>query len=188
MQSRKRKPNIVLFLTDDQDRSSDKLVQLDEQQPGGTHAAFHTSKVFMPAFDFFWRDSIEFVNCHTSSPVCTPSRYTFLTGQLASRASVRTKKARRGQGNPNFNVMVNPDANNTMALHLQRVGWTTGFIGKFHAGPDLDDVERSLHRAGINIEHAARTRTGLDQNAWIRSLGFDEVHSVFWDNDYEVGL
>eukprot|EP00750_Incisomonas_marina_P004713 INCI13493.1.p1 GENE.INCI13493.1~~INCI13493.1.p1 ORF type:complete len:519 (+),score=88.44 INCI13493.1:1522-3078(+) len=154
----------------------------------------------MPAWDFFWRDSLEFTNCHTSSPVCTPSRYTFLTGRYASRfyeddnesRIQNTHRKKCQQANPNFNVFVDPTRNDTVAHLLQKAHWVTGFVGKFHAGPDLTDLDRSLARIGrsqgsqFHSDSKNAMQQQFDQEAWVRSLGFDEAHAIYWDNDYDV--
>jgi hypothetical protein len=209
-----RRPNIVLWITDDQDRTSDKLESVQESQVagggGGSGATvFDAMSVHMPAFDYLWRDAVEFTNAHTSSPVCTPSRFTFLTGQYASRfadspdgsttttsgaSSSRAVFKSRTQATPGFNVIVNPERQQTIAHHLRLAGWRSGFVGKFHVGPDLaSDGQLASNKSLSSIHFTGRVPVHhpsgrVDQAAWIRSLGFDEAHAIVWDNNYEVGV
>ena len=60
------KPNIIFILTDDQ--NPDTLGCF-----GG--------KVLTPTLDKLCREGVKFTRAYNSSSVCTPSRYTCLTGQ-----------------------------------------------------------------------------------------------------------
>eukprot|EP00750_Incisomonas_marina_P004720 INCI13493.16.p1 GENE.INCI13493.16~~INCI13493.16.p1 ORF type:complete len:587 (+),score=66.45 INCI13493.16:1657-3417(+) len=127
-------------------------------------------------------------------------RYTFLTGRYASRfyeddnesRIQNTHRKKCQQANPNFNVFVDPTRNDTVAHLLQKAHWVTGFVGKFHAGPDLTDLDRSLARIGrsqgsqFHSDSKNAMQQQFDQEAWVRSLGFDEAHAIYWDNDYDV--
>ena len=66
------KPNIIFILTDDQ--NPDTLGCF-----GG--------EVLTPTLDKLCRDGVKFTRAYNSSSVCTPSRYTCLTGQYASRCT-----------------------------------------------------------------------------------------------------
>ncbi|MDE0737070.1 MAG: sulfatase-like hydrolase/transferase, partial [Pirellulaceae bacterium] len=63
-----RQPNFLIFLVDDYDKY--------ETSPYG-------GKVLTPNLDRLAREGMLFHNAHVTSTVCTPSRYTFLTGRYA---------------------------------------------------------------------------------------------------------
>ena len=63
-----KKPNIIVFLVDDYDKYETSVY-------GG--------KVLTPNLDRLAKEGITFENAHVTSTVCTPSRYTFLTGRYA---------------------------------------------------------------------------------------------------------
>ena len=63
-----KRPNIIIFLVDDYDKYETSVY-------GG--------KVLTPNLDRLAREGITFENAHVTSTVCTPSRYTFLTGRYA---------------------------------------------------------------------------------------------------------
>ena len=64
-------PNIIVFMVDDYDKYETSVY-------GG--------KVLTPNLDRLAREGITFENAHVTSTVCTPSRYTFLTGRYAGSA------------------------------------------------------------------------------------------------------
>ena len=61
-----KRPNIIVFLVDDYDKPETSVY-------GG--------KVLTPNLERMAREGITFENAHVTSTVCTPSRYTFLTGR-----------------------------------------------------------------------------------------------------------
>ncbi len=79
------RPNIIVFLTDDQDKES---------------IGAYGGEVWTPNLDRMAREGILFHNGFVTSTVCTPSRYSFLTGRYASRSTSEpfrheTRKATR---------------------------------------------------------------------------------------------
>jgi len=116
-----RRPNIILFLTDDQDKES---------------IGAYGSNVWTPNLDRMAAEGMLFNNAFVSSTVCTPSRYSFLTGRYASRSTheLFMKACPAGmQGYPVFNVGLEEDNLNVGAM-MSQAGYRTGYVGKFHAG------------------------------------------------------
>ena len=62
------RPNIIVFLVDDYDKYE---------------ISVYGGKVLTPNLDRLAKEGIIFENAHVTSTVCTPSRYTFLTGRYA---------------------------------------------------------------------------------------------------------
>ena len=86
------RPNIIVFLVDDYDKP--------ETSPYG-------GNVLTPNLDRLAREGMLFHNAHVTSTVCTPSRYTFLTGRYAgsSHSNLYLEECPTGhQGLPAFNV------------------------------------------------------------------------------------
>ena len=79
-----------------------------------------------------------------TSTVCTPSRYTCMTGRYASSSYHKDflKEFPKGtQTLPAFNVGLEPD-NMNVAKVLSDNGYATGMVGKFHvAGHDLEEQD-----------------------------------------------
>ncbi|GAB4230654.1 MAG: choline-sulfatase [Kiloniellaceae bacterium] len=78
--------------------------------------------------------ALRFANCYTPSPLCLPSRASFMSGQLPSRTGVYDNAAEV------------PAALPTFAHYLRRAGYQTVLSGKMHfVGPDqLHGFERRL--------------------------------------------
>ncbi|MCP4785866.1 MAG: sulfatase-like hydrolase/transferase [Fuerstiella sp.] len=122
------RPNIIVFVTDDQVK--DEL-------------ACYGGKVLTPNVDRLAREGILFDNAHVPSTVCTPSRYTLLTGRFPGNSySSRylAEHPRDRQGNPGFNLGPEND-NMNIGNVLREAGYVTGLVGKLHVGPELKKRE-----------------------------------------------
>ena len=112
-----KKPNIIYILADDMGYGD--LSCLNEK-----------SKIKTPNFDRLAEDGMIFTDAHSSSAVCTPSRYSILTGRYNWRSSL--KKGVLG----GFSPPVIENGRMTVASMLQKVGYKTACIGKWHLGMD----------------------------------------------------
>ena len=71
------------------------------------------------------QESVRFNANYCASPLCSPSRVAFMTGQLPSRTGVYDNAAEFASSVPTF------------AHHLRRLGYRTALCGKMHfVGPD----------------------------------------------------
>jgi N-acetylglucosamine-6-sulfatase len=70
------------------------------------------------------REGARFTNAFSTTPLCSPSRASFLTGQYPHVHGIIDNTARSSHQLPVF------------PLELQRVGYRTGFFGKWHMGND----------------------------------------------------
>lgn len=82
-----------------------------------------------PNLDSLARNGVHFRNAFATTALCSPSRASILTGQYAHRHRVVDNN------NP-----VPPDTT-FFAQHLQRAGYDTAFIGKWHMGGESDDPQ-----------------------------------------------
>ena len=105
-----RPPNIVMVLVDD--------MRWDELRAAG-HPFIET-----PSMDRLAREGARFVNAFATTPLCSPSRASFLTGQYPHTHGIIDNTAR-----PSHDLPVFP-------LELQRGGYVTAFFGKWHMGND----------------------------------------------------
>jgi arylsulfatase A-like enzyme len=105
-----RKPNIVVILTDDQ--------RFDTV--GNTHSLDGVTPVMPQVMDQLANQGITFTNMYATTPLCTPSRASILTGLYAHHTGV-------------YNNFIIPDALQTNALPtwLHAHGYRTGFFGKY---------------------------------------------------------
>lgn len=108
-----QRPNIVIIYTDD-------------QGVGDVSALNPNAKFKTPNMDKLANDGIVFTDGHSSDAVCTPSRYSLLTGRYSWRTSL--KKGVIGADGP---CLIEKDRT-TIASFLQENGYNTAMIGKWH--------------------------------------------------------
>ena len=122
MYAGKKLPNILLILADDLGY-------------GDVSCYNPESKVPTPNIDRLAREGMRFTDAHSPSTVCTPSRYSILTGRMAFRtgfAGVFT-----GAGGQ----CVIEGSRLTLPSMLQSRGYTTALFGKWHVGLSFTDQE-----------------------------------------------
>jgi len=119
------RPNVILIKVDD----------LDFDELGHAGSDRHLT----PAIDALAANGLPFGRGYVTSTVCTPSRYSTLTGRFASRSRALqtepTSSWRRGNyppggpANVHFNTPLHPDER-TAAHPLQKAGYATDMVGK----------------------------------------------------------
>ena len=176
--SRDPRPNIIVFLVDDYDKEETSVY-------GG--------KVLTPNLERLTREGITFDNAHVTTTVCTPSRYTFLTGRYAGSSYDKEYRELFPPGQqalPAFNVALEPDNMNVGAA-LAAKGYATGFVGKFHVGPSLSDpafrAKYGLHDVQKNVPFTKELNRQQFENEKkfrkvIRDYGFTWAKNIYWDN------
>lgn len=110
-------PNIIYVLADDMGY-------------GDVYAYNKDSKIKTPNLDLLASEGIRFTDAHTSSSVCTPTRYGILTGRYNWRS-----KLKNGVLTGKSKALI-PTSRSTVASILQENGYYTAFIGKWHLGWD----------------------------------------------------
>ena len=174
------RPNIIMFLIDDQNPSS--------------IAAFG-GNTYTPNLDRMAKEGMKFTRAYVSSSVCTPSRYSFLTGRFAgnsySKMYVEAVGGKKNQGLPNFNVALERDKMN-IGNTLREAGYTTGFVGKFHLTSKLDFPEFYKGKEKwIDIPKSAEpgpeTSAQFKHNEqwsrrYLKALGFSWANNVYPEN------
>jgi N-acetylglucosamine-6-sulfatase len=135
-------PNLIVILIDD--------LRFDETGASG-HPYLKT-----PNIDRIANEGAKFVNAFHTTPLCSPNRASIVTGQYASRHGIIDNVGRDALSHrlPNYH------------LELQRLGYETAHIGKWHMGND------------------ASPRPGYDHWVSFRGQG-TIVDPVFWENGAE---
>lgn len=91
------------------------------------------SKVATPNLDQLAKDGMLFTDAHSPSTVCTPSRYSVMTGRMAFRLNYRGVFT--GVQGPS---LISP-ARLTLPEMLQESGYETAMFGKWHIGMTFFD-------------------------------------------------
>lgn len=110
------KPNIIFILADDLGYG-----EIEALDPG--HA-----KIPTPSVNRLAEEGMIFTDAHTSSSVCSPTRYNFLTGRYNWRT--RLQKFVIGDGEP---PLIAKDRK-TIGHLFQEQGYQTAIFGKWHLG------------------------------------------------------
>lgn len=115
------RPNIVILYADDMGY-------------GDLGANNPASKIPTPHLDRLAAQGLRFTDAHSSSGVCTPSRYALLTGRFHWR---------KFHGIVNsFDPPVLADAELTLPEMLKQHGYRTACVGKWHLGWNWSDIQK----------------------------------------------
>lgn len=174
-QNSPNRPNILLYCTD--------------QQRFDTVAALGNPYVQTPTLDKLVASGVAFTRTYCQSPICTPSRSSFMTGMYPSRIH------NNRNGNADW-----PNHPPLISKLLADAGYSCGLVGKFHLQSSGHRTEPRLDD-GFNywkFSHAPRDdwQTGHDYADWVKAKGGDlnalraseqrvppELHQTTWVTD-----
>ncbi len=183
------RPNIVYFFVDDMGYGDASCLN-----PNG--------KIPTPNIDRLAREGMTFTDAHSSSAVCSPSRYSVLTGRYNWRSSLQAGIVGI-YGAP----LIAADRL-TVPAYLRKHGYQTACIGKWHLGqgwPFKADEETFYPRPGedgdpeATPEQLQRWRDAFSQptTGGPTTRGFDSYFGVdvpnwppycFIEDDHTVGI
>ena len=155
---------IVIFYTDDLGYNDTSTYGCD--------------KVPCPNLDKLAAEGLRFTDAHSTHSVCTPSRYSLLTGEYAWR--------RKGTGIlPGDAKLILPTTTEraTLPALMQKAGYRTAAIGKWHLGLGRGEEATDWNRPispGPN-------EVGFDHSFILAATG-DRVPCVYLQNGDVVGL
>ena len=164
-----RRPNIVIILADDLGYGSVGCFGADGKL------------VRTPNIDRLAHEGRRFTDANTTSSVCTPTRYSILTGRYCWRTSLKYETL-----NTFAPLLIEPNRFN-MASMLKAKGYHTAAIGKWHLG-----YGRAENDPKYRVDYTAELTPGPLE------LGFDyhfsvpqnhgDVTGVFVENHFVFGL
>jgi N-acetylglucosamine-6-sulfatase len=135
-------PNIVVIMTDDQE------LMTEEGQRIGLR-----EKIMPQTHELFSRGGTFFNNFVVTTPVCCPSRATFLTGQYGHNNGVLANK-------PGYGSLINPES--TLPAWLKEERYRTAHVGKW------------LHGYGEAVGDVSLPAPGWD--LWVELLSFNQYY------------
>ena len=146
-------PNIIFILADDWGLG-------DVKTYGGDRC-----KIDTPHMDRLAETGMKFTDAHSSSAVCTPTRYSVLTG----RYNWRSKKKAGVLGG--FSPPMIESGRETVASMLQQNGYTTCMLGKWHLGMNFPTTN-GLGAVAKNTDWKGQIKNGPN------AVGFDYYYGI----------
>ncbi len=168
-----QKPNIIFVIVDDQ--STDLL-------------GFMEGKALTPNIDKLAEGGIRFENAYVTASVCSPSRYTCLTGQYASRSTVphfKESTTEEGVNRVLWNIGFSNDQI-TLPTALQQGGYKTGFVGKWHIG-GLSGWKPLPKDSDPSNPEVIETLKGnqMIYEKRVKTFGFDYANHIYSGNPWD---
>jgi len=150
-----RRPNILWYCTD--------------QQRSDTIGALGNKHIRTPAIDRLVSKGTAFTNAYVQSPICTPSRASFLTGRYPASTHVHRN------GNARF-----PDNETLVTKLFADAGYRCGLIGKLHLSSAASGSEKRTDDGYQVFEYSHHPMPGedADNNAYHRWLRDEKGVSI----------
>ena len=126
-------PNIIFILADDLGY-------------GDVQCLNAQGKIPTPHINSIASSGLKFTDAHSTSAVCTPTRYSILTGRYAWRT--RLKRSVLGP----YDTPLIEEGRTTIASMLKKAGYRTAAFGKWHLGFNwsTNNGEKPIDKAGLN--------------------------------------
>jgi len=191
------KPNIIVVLVDDLGFN-----QISSYGGGMSNGNFKT-----PNIDNLAKDGVLCTNGYSSSPICSPSRASLLTGRFPTRfgyeftpttssmmkaISLFSKKNevadgvyydKREENIIDIEQMGLPQSEKTIAEMLKPEGYHNIHIGKWHLGHANDFLPRKHgFDESLRIDQGSLFLPEDDKNVINAKLNFDPIDKILWGN------
>ena len=153
-------PNVLWYCTD--------------QQRFDTIAALGNAYINTPRLDqLIAGDGVAFTHAYCQSPICTPSRASFLTGVYPSALGVN------GNG---FAEFPRHHQEKLLPARFARAGYDCGLVGKLHLASPADGqeprVEDGYRFFRYSHDHKGPRDRGHDYAAWLAGLGLNPARVI----------
>jgi arylsulfatase A len=175
----KKNPNIIFVMADDMGY-------------GDVGCYNPESKIPTPNIDKLATEGVRFIDAHTPSAVCTPTRYGVLTGRYCWRS--RLKRGVFG----GFNQPLIEKDRMTVASLLKEHGYGTACIGKWHLGLNWGtkeerpvDLEEDYEQMEVDFSKPIKDgprALGFDYFFGTAACTTDDPPFCFIENEYTLGI
>ena len=156
-------PNIVIILADDMGWGDPQCYNPESKCP-------------TPHIDRLASGGMRFTDAHTPSSVCTPTRYTLLTGRYCWRTRLKESVL------DGFSPPLIESGRETIADFMKGKGYATACIGKWHLGMQWTRLDGSLESADRGEERGFRPGDEIDFSKPITggpiAVGFDSYFGI----------
>ncbi len=215
--SAQNKPNIVFFYADDLDfdeiapydntkfpcytgarklgyyriQNDGWFVQNNRRLKRGEHGFYADERMLTPNIEKLADEGAAFSRFYITSALCTPSRYSVLTGRYATRSPYFQSRYPAGtRANLQWDAFIDESETN-LVKEMKKAGYKTGFVGKWHNGapntrvqgvaPDADPYDPE-----IKEKIAEPYRRGIAHLK--EKIGFDFAERAYFENKEQLGL
>lgn len=146
-------PNIIYILADDLGY-------------GDVNCFNPEGKIPTPNMDKMAENGIMFTDAHTSSAVCTPTRYGILTGRYNWRTSLKSSVLN------GYSKSLIKSERTTIADMLKAQGYNTAYIGKWHLGWDWALKSDTTKIDGYTVDFSKPIKNGPTTHGFDYAFGF----------------
>lgn len=150
-------PNIVYILADDMGYGDVQVYNAE-------------AKVLTPNINRLAQQGMMFTDAHTTSSVCTPSRYSILTGRYPWRSRLPVGVLR------GYSRTLIEDGQVTVASLLKAKSYHTGVVGKWHLG--LDWVPKDAYKDSIDPKYNKNRMYGITNEMNPDQIDFNKTASA----------
>lgn len=154
-----QRPNVIYILADDLGYGDVNCFNPD-------------GKIPTPNLDNMAENGVMFTDAHTSSAVCTPTRYGILTGRYNWRTALKSFVL------SGYSTSLIKPNRTTVASLMKAQAYTTAFVGKWHLGWDWDiqkedpKIKKDNLRALPEVNYAQAIKNGPATHGFDYSFGF----------------
>lgn len=164
------KPHIVLIVADDLGY--------------GDLSSYGATKIATPHIDQLAAEGMKFTNAYVASSICSPSRYSLLTGEYSWRTRLKHSVLKYYD-----RPLIGRDQT-TLASLLKAKGYHTACVGKWHLGFDWEVNEKAPHdRDSVFDSWDKNTMNYIDFSKPVKSgpvtRGFDYFYGTAGSNNMQ---
>ncbi len=196
-----QKPNIVLIYADDLDADEIAYTAVTydtwptftgfKNIGSGSNKKAGSAKLLTPNINSIAEDGVVFTRFYITSTICTPSRYSLMTGRLATRGIELQDRFPAGtQVNLDWSPAV-VRSETCLSKELQKLGYRTGIVGKWHNLPaeaNLPKMTQDQKKPDPTLaevsEYEEKVKAFYNAGLDYLSVGFgwDVVDRMEWGN------